>query len=149
MLRYFQGASCVGASFHQNPDDALVAMDDRGDQRFGAVILFALLDIRAVVERPFQYVGQVSVDARLQSGWNPIDAFKLVGMGGHDLLRQCEILGFERVPQRRSCWRGQVVLDRRNEFQWSNSSGRQAKAAVTAAPGVEGAGRRAAAPFGV
>ena len=68
-------------------------MDDRGDQRPPPEVLLALLHIRAVVQEPFKQLGQVSVDARVQRGWNPIDSVQLIGMVGDDSLRQRLILG--------------------------------------------------------
>ena len=40
-LRNVHSTCCIGASCNQNPDDALVAMDDSGGQRWRAVVLFA------------------------------------------------------------------------------------------------------------
>lgn len=40
-LRKVHGAGCIGASCNQNPDDLLVAMDDRSGQRRRTIVLLA------------------------------------------------------------------------------------------------------------
>jgi len=105
------GVCRVGTSSYQNPDDPFVSVDDSTIQCCPPVILLAQLDIRTMVQQPFQHLRSIQVDACVQVGRNCIDGFKLVRILGQDLLCPFKILCVNRIENRWFCRRGRIFFD--------------------------------------
>ncbi len=80
-LRKVHGARGIGASLNQSPDDPLVPMHDRANQRRRTVVLFPAFNVSSVVQKPLQPFRFVVVDATVKQRGDEIHRIDLIGIG--------------------------------------------------------------------